>query len=102
MGGQLSVGNANIDGTGTVTLESDFNVSSVSDSGSGVYDISFDENYKNSHYIVTAESGLISSTSSASTTVDIRNMSSSGFRLLIEDVDAGFIDVDYVMFSIFE
>tara|TARA_R100000231_G_scaffold38005_1_gene33318 strand:- start:734 stop:3529 length:2796 start_codon:yes stop_codon:yes gene_type:complete len=100
--GQLSVGNANIDGTGTVTLESDFNVSSVSDSGSGVYDISFDENYKNSHYIVTAESGLISSTSSASTTVDIRNMSSSGFRLLIEDVDAGFIDVDYVMFSIFE
>tara|TARA_R100000734_G_C3317654_1_gene111015 strand:- start:743 stop:2374 length:1632 start_codon:yes stop_codon:yes gene_type:complete len=100
--GQLSVGNANIDGTGTVTLESDFNVSSISDSGSGVYDVSFDENYKNSHYIVTAESGLISSTSSASTTVDIRNMSSSGFRLLIEDVDAGFIDVDYIMFSIFE
>tara|TARA_R100000231_G_scaffold73384_3_gene57546 strand:+ start:8350 stop:8742 length:393 start_codon:yes stop_codon:yes gene_type:complete len=101
--GQLCVGNIHIDASsGTPQNKQDFNVSSVSDLGTGKYEVSFDNAFSNSDYIVTAASGKVSGTSNAVSAVDVRNMQTNKLELHVEDVDNGFVDVDYVMIAIFD
>tara|TARA_R100001510_G_C7577952_1_gene152009 strand:- start:8 stop:400 length:393 start_codon:yes stop_codon:yes gene_type:complete len=101
--GQLCVGNIHIDASsGTPENKQDFNVSSLSDLGEGKYRVNFENAFSNTDYIVTAASGKVSTTSNATSAVDVRNMQTNSLDLFIEDVDNGFVDVDYVMIAIFD
>jgi hypothetical protein len=44
-------------GTGTVTLQDDYNVGSITDVSSGQYDINFSNNCNNADYAITGTSG---------------------------------------------
>ena len=54
---------ANVDGTGTVALRDSFNVSTLTDSGTGVYKLTFTSSMGNADYSSVA-SGNISTTNS--------------------------------------
>jgi len=44
----------NFDGTGTVSIRADFNVSSITDNGTGDYTINYSNSFSDSNYAVTA------------------------------------------------
>lgn len=100
--GQLCVGNLNMTGTGTVAINQSFNVSSIADNGAGLYTVNFSNAYSDTGYIAVVTTGFTSTSSNKTTAADVRNMSTSSLRVYCEDVDAGFIDVDYVMIAVFD
>ncbi len=79
----------NFNGTGTVAIRDDFNVSSITDNGNGDYNVNIDNNMSNSNYAVvlghdhqssnTRQVGYATSSYSAST-----------FRITIELPNTGF------------
>ena len=47
----------NFDGTGTVAIRADFNVSSITDNGTGIYTVNFSSSLGNTNYAVAGASG---------------------------------------------
>ena len=82
------------------TVRDSLNVSSVADIGTGEYRVNFDTNYPNDDYIVCATSGE-NDNDNNNCTVSVRNMKVDYFELHVEDVDAGFIDRDFIMAAVF-
>ena len=62
--GQLAKAWVNFDGTGTVAIRDDFNISSIIDNGTGDYTVNFENDMANTNYAV-AGSGKRSGTGSA-------------------------------------
>ena len=52
--GQLARAWVNFDGTGSITINDDFNVNSITDQGAGEYDIVFTTAMSNANYAVAA------------------------------------------------
>ena len=71
---------ANVDGTGTVNLRDSFNVSTLTDSGTGVYKLTFSSNMNNDDYSSVA-SGNISTANSG------RDVSCPGSTITTSEVD---------------
>ena len=71
---------ANVDGTGTVALRDSFNVSTLTDSGTGVYKLTFSSNMGNANYSPVA-SGNISTANSG------RDVSCPGSTITTSEVD---------------
>ena len=51
----------NFDGTGTVAIRDDFNVSSITDNNTGIYTVNFTTAMANANYAVVTTSGMNSS-----------------------------------------
>ena len=52
----------NFNGSGTVSIRDDFNVSSITDSGTGAYKVNMSNALSNTNYAVTANSSHLSGT----------------------------------------
>ncbi len=52
---QLAKAWVNFNGTGTVAIKDSFNVSSITDNGTGDYDINFTSAFSNTNYVCTAQ-----------------------------------------------
>lgn len=50
---QLATAWVNLDGTGTVAIRDAYNVSSITDRGTGKYNVNFEESLENNNYSVT-------------------------------------------------
>ena len=50
--GQLCKAWVKFDGTGTVTINNDFNVASITDHGTGAYQVNFTNSFSSTHYCV--------------------------------------------------
>lgn len=100
--GVLCVGFATLDGTGTLSINQSMRVSSVTDIEGGKYTVNLSTAFPNTLYTIVTGSGLDDTSSTASTATDIRDKATGSFKIFHEDVDAGFIDVDYSMFAIFD
>lgn len=100
--GVLCVGFGTLDGTGTLSINQSMRVSSLTDIEAGRYTVNLSTNFPNTLYTVVTGSGLTSETSNTTTATDIRAKTTSSFSIQHEDVDAGFVDVDYSMFAIFD
>jgi len=86
----------NVNGTGTVAIRDDGNVSSITDGGTGVYTSNFSANLSGSNYAVngncaypstTAPYGLVSFTSNysmLSSSIKVRTVNST----IVEDMDS--------------
>lgn len=59
--GQLAKAWVNFNGTGTIAIRDDFNVASLTDQGTGIYQISFTTAMDNANYAVATTSGMNSS-----------------------------------------
>ena len=100
--GVLCVGFGTLDGTGTLSINQSMRVSSVSDIEAGRYTVNLSTAFANTLYTVVTGSGLTSVTDNTTTATDIRAKATGSFSIQHEDVDAGFVDVDYSMFAIFD
>jgi len=92
----------NFDGTGTVAIRSSFNVSSITDNGTGDYTVNFttamvDANYQTSvtPQATATNTGLMGCMRHSSTPT------SSAVRVSVHAIDAGFRDSSYVNVAIF-
>lgn len=59
--GQLAKAWINLDGTGTISIRNQFNVSSITDMATGIYKITFTTAMPNANYVVVTTSGANSS-----------------------------------------
>jgi len=66
------------DGTGTVAIDDDYNVSSITDNGRGRYTVNFDTSLTDANYAVVASSAGDSFPSDSATCVDIFTESQNG------------------------
>ena len=71
---------ANVDGTGTVNLRDSLNVATLTDSGTGVYKLTFSSSMNNANYCSVA-SGNISTTNSG------RDVSCPGSTITTSEID---------------
>tara|TARA_R100000700_G_scaffold30824_1_gene37849 strand:- start:257 stop:646 length:390 start_codon:yes stop_codon:yes gene_type:complete len=55
--GQLAKAWVNFNGTGTVAIRDDFNVSSISDNGTGDYTVNFSNSFSNANYCSPVSNG---------------------------------------------
>ena len=93
---------ANVDGTGTVALRDSFNVSTLTDSGTGTYKLTFASSMNNANYCSVASGNISTSNSgrdvscprSTITTTEIDMGCFRSDNLTIEDFDFAMNQVD--------
>jgi hypothetical protein len=99
----------NFNGTGTVAIRNSFNVSSITDNGTGDYTVNFTTVMPNANYAVAATSTIQGGVSNAGCVVSVRNTSgttpdqtTSGVRVVTIGVtSASEADVCQVNVSVF-
>lgn len=99
--GQLCRAWVNFNGTGTVAIRDDFNVSSITDNGTGDYTINFDTAMANANYAVC---GCADSASTNGVVLAIRNgtaPTTTAVRVICDRQSAGVSDREYVNVTIF-
>jgi hypothetical protein len=89
----------NFNGTGTVAIRADFNVTSITDNGTGDYTVNFttampDVNYAFTQHITCSSSGSINDG------CDLQSIATGSFRVLCGSGGTA-LDADYAMFSVF-
>lgn len=100
----------NFNGTGTVAIRSSYNVSSITDNGTGDYTINFTTAMPNANYAVAATSTIHAGVSNAGCVVSTRNTSgttpdqtTSGVRIITIGVsspaEADVCQVNIAVFS---
>tara|TARA_R100000700_G_C3042823_1_gene65959 strand:+ start:12 stop:428 length:417 start_codon:yes stop_codon:yes gene_type:complete len=109
--GQLARAWVNFDGTGTVAIKDSFNVSSITDNGTGDYFVNFTVAMPNKLYAVTVSSNLENNNSRHVGTTGNSDHTdsdyiSSGFRITCEQSDGpnfggGRLDCNRICASIF-
>ena len=81
IGGQLCKAWVNFDGTSTVAIRASYNVSSITDNGTGDYTVNFTTAMVDANYVVTATAGGVSNGAFNRTVEDVTARTSSLFRL---------------------
>jgi hypothetical protein len=92
----------NFNGTGTVAIRASFNVTSITDNGTGDYTVNFTTAMPDANYAV---SGNCSAISSGGYVVGIANSlavpTTTAVRILTDSKSSGVIDLAYVNVSVF-
>ena len=96
----------NFNGTGTVAIRDDFNVSSITDNSTGEYIVNYSTNLGNSNYAVSicagkAGGGPSAGNSSIPFTAEFGTYSTSGFNIVITDANGSVVDRDVVTVLVF-
>lgn len=97
----------NFNGTGTVAIRDSYNVSSITDNGTGQYTINFTTNMSNTNYATVASCGV---PGQSKMTVDINNVGDapytdspptvSSFRIVTTRYDSANTDAKYVSVAV--
>ena len=94
----------NFNGTGTVAIRSSFNVSSITDNGTGDYTVNFTTAMPNANYSIVGTGNLSSSASYWNRTVSApfaTTPTTSSFRLATGAWGTGIEDFEFVYVAIF-
>ena len=91
----------NFRGTSTVTIRQSKGVSSITDAGTGKYQINLSVNLANSNYTALGNAGMNDESGSDTSAVDIRDPNTTNFRLHNEDVDHGHTDREFMYAIVF-
>ena len=94
----------NFNGTGTVAINSSFNVSSITDNGTGDYTVNFTTAMPDANYSMTASAGRgVGGTDPRAVGMNQANPTTSAARITVKFVDgsAGLSDVEYVCCAFF-
>jgi hypothetical protein len=91
----------NFNGTGTVAIRASYNVSSITDNGTGDYTLNFTNALADANYAVTGNAGF-GTTSNASPSFGIGTLATSSARIFINaSTSAGSFDYNFVTVAIF-
>jgi hypothetical protein len=96
----------NFDGTGTVAIREDGNVSSITDNGTGDYTVNFTTAMPDANYCISAISSTTTATGASITTVREANQGGTNpttalFRLSVRNPSFADIDMPYVFAAVF-
>ena len=83
------------------TINGSFNISSCTDISEGKHQITFTSAFADANYCVVATTGHNDITNNANATVEVREISTTGFKIACEDVDGGGIDRDKLYIAVF-
>tara|TARA_Y100001937_G_scaffold78359_1_gene106255 strand:+ start:129 stop:518 length:390 start_codon:yes stop_codon:yes gene_type:complete len=100
--GQLAKVWINFNGTGTVAIRDSFNVSSITDNGTGNYTVTIDNDMSNANYSVVTGGNRDTTNSICVAMVKVGATPAAGsFLLLGGDSDFSFHDYNFVFASVF-
>jgi hypothetical protein len=99
VGGETASVWVNFNGTGTVAIRDDYNVSSITDNGTGDYTVNFTSSLANTNYSFTTASGK-NAAGQFPVTVEI-SVSTSNIRVQNSNLGAALVDNDRVCIHIF-
>jgi hypothetical protein len=92
----------NIDGTGSVNIRRSYNLSSITDGGTGNYHINFNESMHSWDYcVVLGSNRLGSSTGSNASALEFHNNDANGFSIVTNNTNSTNVDHDQVCFSVY-
>jgi hypothetical protein len=96
----------NFNGTSTVAIRADFNVSSITDNGTGDYTVNFSVAMPDANYCISAISSTTTATGASITTVREANQGGTNpttalFRLSVRNPSFADIDMPYVFAAVF-
>jgi len=93
----------NFNGTGTVAIRDSFNVSSITDNGTGDYTINFTSALANANYVVTGTSGGQSNTSNGAVYQydQATAKTTSACRILLINTSGGVVDPPQIAVAVF-
>ena len=95
--GQLCKARVNFNGTGTVAIRDDFNVTSITDNGTGSYTVNMTNAQADTNYAVVASAQRVSGVSEAITSIGSTiNTSNFQFNVLRSDTN---VQLDSAMVS---
>lgn len=89
----------NFNGTGTVAIRDDFNVTSITDGGTANYTINFTTNMSNANYVAVVSS-LMTGSNSFAAYERIDNLTTSSFQIRTVH-SASFQDIDLICAAVF-
>ena len=84
----------NFNGTGTVAIREDGNVSSITDGGTGIYTVNFTNAMPDANYAVTRSDGGLG-------LGEVDQYNSSNFRVVVRNTSFALLDVSIVSLAIF-
>lgn len=90
----------NFDGTGTIAIRDSFNVTSLTDDGTGDYVVNFTTAVADTNYCSSGTTGLVSGTTSAGASTNTHLTTSCNVFVFSTSTQAG-LDRDYVGLTIF-
>ena len=90
----------NFNGTGTVAIRASFNVSSITDNGTGNYTVNFTTAMVDANYAVCATSGN-SGTFLPLNGNDVNANTSSSYRIFIRDSSGTYYDISMIHSTVF-
>ena len=101
--GQLAKAWVNFNGTGTVAIRDDFNVSTITDNGTGDYTINFTNAFANANYTMTGSSGGQNSTSNGAVYQyeQASAKTTSAARVLLITTSGGIVDTPHIAVAFF-
>jgi len=91
----------NFNGTGTVAIRASFNVSSITDNGTGDYTVNFTNALPDANYSCVATTKETNSTAVETTVVMAHSLTTSGVRLYTVRANVSAIDPTNVFTAIF-
>ena len=86
---------------GSKTINGSFNISSCTDIDEGKHQITFTSAFDDVKYCVVATTGHNDMTDNANATAEVREISTTGFKIVCEGVDEGYIDRDKLYIAVF-
>jgi len=95
---QLAKAWVNFDGTGTIAINDDFNVSSLTDNGVGDYDVNLTNNMNDANYIIL---GTVAGAPTAPRIVSIQSQTVSTVVIAVSTDAGAAADVAIVSIAIF-
>ena len=93
----------NFNGTGTVAIRDSFNVTSITDNGTGDYTINFTNALANANYAMTGSSGGANSTSNGAVYQydQATAKTTSACRIILVSVSGGVVDTPQIAIAFF-
>ena len=99
--GQLAKAWVNFDGDGTVAIRDSFNVSSITDNGTGDFNVNFTNNMSDANYSVVTGGNFRDSDAQGRVFTPVRSQSTSTFNLEVFGDGGGFHDCERTFAQVF-
>jgi hypothetical protein len=91
----------NFNGTGTVAIRASFNVSSITDNGTGDYTVNFTNAMPDANYSLAGACSFAPTSTSSAPVVDIHTLATGSARIVTTRYTDNVIDLSTVAVSIF-
>ena len=92
----------NFNGTGTVAIRADFNVTDITDGGNGTYTVNIDNDLPDANYAVVGMTGFLTTGDNGHTSPRVNTLAVGSTQILVYNDGDALVDVDVISVAIFD